>query len=75
MYMNLNQMLTRVYNEQKAALKSGKFTDHVDNKVDSDISKKLEIYCALCGQVYKKTKIKCDMCKVNIRDCNKRNKK
>ena len=31
------------------------------------------IICALCGSVYQKSKIKCDICKVNLRASQKRN--
>ncbi|KAH3737424.1 hypothetical protein DPMN_044017 [Dreissena polymorpha] len=67
----LNDVIQNVYTEQKSSYQNGVFTDTID-KSALEMSHKDSITCVKCSTVYKKSKIKCDNCHANIRECNKR---
>ena len=72
LYQHLNSRIKIVHEEQKRYHVNGSFMDEIDKRIDTDESSKSVIVCALCGSRYARTKIKCDKCKVNLRQAMKR---
>jgi hypothetical protein len=70
LYMNLEEAINLIYKEQVAALKDDYFFDDIDQSI-ADEPGMDQIKCLLCGMQFKKSKIKCDKCHVNIREVHK----